>query len=340
MSTTGTTFTAMVMREAGAAPAPESRPIPEPGHGEALVRLKATSLNYHDLVNLSGVIRGGPWPRVPMSDGTGEVVAIGPGVTSIAVGQRVNLPFSPSWLRGGPSAEPRREVLGDTCDGCLQQYRCIAANALSVVPEHLSWAESATLPCAGVTAWSSLRAGALEPGDVVLTQGTGGVSLLAVQLAKANGATVIATSSSDQKLEVAKALGADHVINYRSSPEWHVATREITGGRGADIVIDVGGAGTMAKSIRATAMGGTIAIVGGLDGFSTEIALSQVLMQQIRLVGIAVGSVADQRDLCRSVTAAEIRPHISHTFEWDQLAEATRVQRANEHIGKIALLIP
>ena len=335
------TFTAMVMQSAGAAPEPELRDVPDPGHGEALVRLRATSMNFHDLVNLSGVIRGGPWPRVPMSDGTGEVVALGPGATGLSVGQRVNLPFSPSWLRGPPSAETRRDILGDTSDGCLQQYRCLAATALVAVPERLTAAEAATLPCAGVTAWTSLRAGALKPGDVVLTQGTGGVSLLAVQLAKAHGATVIATSSSDEKLDVAKRLGADHLINYRSTPDWHVATRDLTGGRGADIVIDVGGADTIAKSVRATAVGGTIAIVGGLGGFTNcDVPLSHVLMQQIRLVGIAVGSVADHRDLCRAIEVAGIRPHISHTFGWDQLAEAIRVQRANEHVGKIALLIP
>src|SRR5205814_3923386 len=150
---------------------------------------------------------------------------------------------------------------------------------------------------------TSLRAGGLKPGDVVLTQGTGGVSMLAIQLAKAHGATVIATSSSDDKLGVAKTLGADHVVNYRSCPDWHVAARDFTGGRGADIVLDVGGGGTLAKSIRAAAMGGTIAIIGGLESFNSEIALSHVLMQQLRLVGISVGSVADQHDLCRAVAA-------------------------------------
>ena len=334
------TYTAMVMQSAGSAPEPVSREIPVPGPGEALVRLRATSLNYHDLVNLRGVIRG-PWPRVPMSDGSGEVVAVGPGVANLAIGQRVNLPFSPRWLTGPISADTPRDVLGDTCDGCLQQYRCIAAAALVPVPDALSFAEAATLPCAGVTAWSSLRAGGLAPGDIVLTQGTGGVSLLALQLAKAHGATVIATSSSDEKLAVAKDLGADHLINYRSTPEWHITTREITGGRGVDIVIDVGGAGTIAKSVKATTSGGTVAIVGGLEGFSNcDVPLSYVLMQQIRLIGIAVGSVADQRDLCRAVAATQIRPHISHTFPWDQLDEAVRVQQASEHIGKIALLIP
>ncbi|MEO5841099.1 MAG: NAD(P)-dependent alcohol dehydrogenase [Acidimicrobiales bacterium] len=334
------TYTAMVMRTAGSAPEPEERPIPEPGQGEALVRLRATSMNYHDLVNLRGVIRG-PWPRVPMSDGTGEVVALGPGVAHLAVGQRVNLPFSPLWLSGPPSWDRPVEVLGDTSDGCLQQYRCMAAIALVPVPDSLSFAEAATLPCAGVTAWSSLRAGALEPGDVVLVQGTGGVSMLALQLAKAHGATVIATSSSDDKLKVATALGADHVVNYRTTPDWHVATREMTGGRGADIVIDVGGAGTIAKSVKATTAGGTIAIVGGLEGFTNcDVPLAQVLMQQIRLVGIAVGSVADHRDLCRAVEANGIHPHISHTFAWNRLDEAVRVQQANEHVGKITVLIP
>jgi NADPH:quinone reductase-like Zn-dependent oxidoreductase len=334
------TYTAMVMRSAGSAPEPEQRPIPEPGHGEVLVRLRATSMNYHDLVNLRGVIRG-PWPRVPMSDGTGEVAALGPGVAHLEIGQRVNLAFSPLWLSGPPSWDRPVEVLGDTSDGCLQQYRCMAAVALVPVPGSLSFAEAATLPCAGVTAWSSLRAGALEPGDVVLTQGTGGVSMLALQLAKAHGATVIATSSSDDKLQVAKSLGADHLINYRSTPDWHVAARELTGGRGVDIVLDVGGAGTIAKSVKAATAGGTVAIVGGLEGFSNcDVPLAHVLMQQIRLVGIAVGSVADQRDLCRAVAATGIHPHISHTFNWDQLDEAVRVQQANAHTGKITLLIP
>jgi NADPH:quinone reductase-like Zn-dependent oxidoreductase len=334
------TYTAMVMRAAGSPPEPESRPIPEPAPGEALVRLRASSLNYHDLVNLRGVIPG-PWPRVPMSDGSGEVVAVGDAVRTVTVGQRVNLSFNPAWLTGPPSPDTPRIVLGDTCDGCLQQYRCIDAAALVVVPAHLSDTEAATLPCAGVTAWSSLRAGRLRAGDVVLTQGTGGVSMLALQLAKAHGATVIATSSSDEKLEVARALGADHVINYRTNPDWHHATRELTRGRGADIVIDVGGAGTIAKSIRATTVGGTVAIVGGLEGFSNaDVPLSNVLMQQIRLVGIAVGSVADHRDLCRAIETSSIRPHISHTFTWDQLSEAVHVQQAGHHIGKIALTIP
>jgi NADPH:quinone reductase-like Zn-dependent oxidoreductase len=330
----------MVMRAAGSPPEPETRPIPEPGPSDALVRMRASSMNYHDLVNLRGVIPG-PWPRVPMSDGTGEVVAVGEEVRSVTVGQRVNLSFNPSWLTGPPSAFTPRTVLGDTCDGCLQQYYCIDAASLVVVPSHLNDTEAATLPCAGVTAWSALRAGDLQAGDVVLTQGTGGVSMLALQLAKVHGATVIATSSSDDKLAVARSLGADHVINYRTNTDWHQATRELTRGRGADIVIDVGGAGTIAKSVRATTVGGTVAVVGGLEGFSNcDVPLSNVLMQQIRLVGIAVGSVADHRDLCRAIETTAIRPHISHTFAWDQIDEAVRVQQANDHIGKIAVTIP
>ena len=330
----------MVMRAAGSAPEPEQRPIPEPGDGEVLVRLRASSLNYHDLVNLRGVIRG-PWPRVPMSDGTGEVVALGAGVTTVSVGQRVNLSFNPMWRSGPMTADTPRAVLGDTCDGCLQQYRCIDAAAVATVPEYLTDTEAATLPCAGVTAWTSLRAGALRPGDVVVTQGTGGVSMLALQLAKAHGATVIATSSSDDKLAVATSLGADHTINYRSTPDWHQVVRELTGGRGADIVIDLGGAGTITKSVKSATVGGTIAVVGGLEGFTNcDVPLSTVLMQQIRLIGIAVGSVADQRDLCRAVETSGIRPHISHTFGWEDLGEAVRVQQANEHIGKIAVTIP
>jgi NADPH:quinone reductase-like Zn-dependent oxidoreductase len=330
----------MVMRSAGSPLEPDQRAIPNPRDGEVLVRLRATSLNYHDLVNLRGVIRG-PWPRVPMSDGTGEVVALGAGVTTLSVGQRVNLSFNPMWRSGSMTADTPRAVLGDTCDGCLQQYRCIDAAAVVTVPDFLTDTEAATLPCAGVTAWTSLRASALQPGDVVVTQGTGGVSMLALQLAKAHGATVIATSSSDDKLAVARSLGADHTINYRTTPDWHQAVREITGGRGADVVIDIGGAGTITKSVKSATVGGTIAIVGGLEGFTNcDVPLSTVLMQQIRLIGIAVGSVADHRELCRAVETASIRPHISHTFGWGELDEAVRVQQANEHVGKIAVTIP
>ena len=239
---------AMVMDGPGEAPRAESRPVPDPSRGEAVVAVRASSMNYHDLVNLMGFIRG-PWPRVPMTDGCGEVVAVAPDVQGVAVGDRVVGAFHPLWLDGGLTRASLRATPGDTGDGWLQQHMAYPANALVPAPGHLSNGEAATLVCAGVTAWSALRAADVKPGDVVVTQGTGGVSLYAVQLAAASGATVIVTSSSDEKLETARSLGAHHLINYRTTPEWHKTVVGLTSGRGADMVIDLGGAETLAKSI-------------------------------------------------------------------------------------------
>jgi NADPH:quinone reductase-like Zn-dependent oxidoreductase len=334
------TYTAMVMNEPGALPAPVTRPIPEPGPTEVVVRLRATSMNYHDLVNLKGSIRGGPWPRVPMSDGAGEIAAVGNAVRSLRVGDRVVAAFSPRWLNGVATPRTRGDVLGDTRDGCLQQYLCIEESAVARTPLHLSDAEAATIPCAGVTAWTSLRGADVKAGDVVVAQGTGGVSLYVVQLAKAAGATVILTSSSDAKLDVGKSLGADHLVNYRTHPEWHKAVRELTGGEGADLVVDVGGVDTLAKSILATKMGGSIAIVGVLGGFGmAEIPYTTVMMQMQHVFGVAVGSAADLVALNAAMAATHIVPQISHHLDWTQIPEAMRVLGAQGHIGKIAITI-
>ena len=329
----------MVMAGPGEAPRPESRPVPEPGPGQAVVAVRASSMNYHDLVNLMGLIRG-PWPRVPMTDGCGEVVAVASDVDDVAVGDRVVGAFHPLWLDGALTREKHRITPGDTGDGWLQQHLVYPANALVAAPAHLSDGEAATLVCAGVTAWSALRVADVKPGDVVVTQGTGGVSLYAVQLAAAAGATVVVTSSSDEKLDTARSLGADHVINYVSTPEWHDAVIDITDGRGADLVIDLGGERTLAQSIKATRMDGTVAVIGVLSGFgAAEIPVTSVLTRQIRLQGIAVGSVAALRDLAAAMGSG-LRPHVSHTFDWTELAEAQRVQQAGEHTGKIAITIP
>ena len=329
----------MVMAGPGEVPRPESRPVTEPGPGRAVVAVRASSMNYHDLVNLIGLIRG-PWPRVPMTDGCGEVVAVAADVDDVAVGDRVVGAFHPLWLDGGLTREKHRITPGDTGDGWLQQHMTYPANALVAAPAHLSDGEAATLVCAGVTAWSALRVADVKPGDVVVTQGTGGVSLYAVQLAAAAGATVVVTSSSDEKLDTARSLGADHVINYVSTPEWHDAVIDITDGRGADLVIDLGGQHTLAKSINATRMDGTVAVIGVLSGFgAAEIPVTSVLTRQIRLQGVAVGSVAALRDLAAAMGSG-LRPHVSHTFDWTELAEAQRVQQAGEHTGKIAITIP
>ncbi len=333
-------YTAMVMGEAGAAPEAVQRPVPEPGPGEAIVRVAASSMNYHDVVNLIGLIKG-PWPRVPMSDGSGTVVDVGDGVTAVAAGDRVIGAFHPAWLDGRPRPETKRPMPGDTCDGWLEQFHPFPAEALIRVPEHLTDTQAATLPCAGVTAFSALEEGGLEVGDVVVTQGTGGVSLFALQLAKAAGATVILTSSSDEKLAIGQSLGADHLVNYRATPDWEKEVRDRTDGRGADIVLDIGGADTLGRSVLATRMDGTVAIVGGLGGFgSAEIPVSVAMTRNIRLVGITVGSVRAHRDLCAAIDAGGITPHISHTFGWDEIPEAMRVMQAGEHVGKIAVRLP
>jgi NADPH:quinone reductase-like Zn-dependent oxidoreductase len=331
----------MVMPDAGAPPEPVVRDVPEPGPGQAVVRIRASSLNYHDVVNLAGLIRG-PWPRVPLSDGAGEVVAIGEGVRRLAVGDRVTAAFHPTWLQGPPTPAAKRSVLGDTCDGCLQQHLLVDAAALVRTPDHLTDAEAATIPCAGVTAWSAVRIAEPKPGDVVVAQGTGGVSLWALQIAKAHGCVVVLTSSSDDKLEVGRALGADHVVNRSRTPEWHDVVREVSGGKGADLVVDVGGPGSLGRSVLATRMGGTVAIVGGLGGYTTpaEIPVSVAMTQNIRLIGVTVGSVVDHTDLCRAVTAAGIRPHVSHTFGWDDLAAGVALMEAHGHVGKIAIEVP
>jgi NADPH:quinone reductase-like Zn-dependent oxidoreductase len=333
------THRVMVMNAQGAAPELEQRPVGTPGEGEVLVKVNATSVNFHDSVNLQGLIWG-EWPRIPMSDGAGQVVAVGPGVTDLAVGDRVMGAFHPGWLDGSPTPAAKAELPGDSGDGWLQQYRVVAVAGLVVTPGHLTDVEAATLPCAGVTAWNALIEANIGPGDVVVTQGTGGVSLFAVQFARALGATVVLTSSSDEKLQIGSTVGATHLVNYRTTPEWEVGVMRLTGGRGADLVVDLGGPETLAHSVRATRMGGTVAVIGVLTGFGmAPMPIAEVMLNNIRVIGITVGSVLSFVELCELITRDQITPHISHVFEWTDLGEAVRVLRAGEHVGKIALTI-
>ena len=330
----------MVMAAQGAAPELVERPVGTPQGGEVLVKVNASSVNFHDTVNLAGLIWG-PWPRVPMTDGAGEIVAVGAGVTEVAVGDRVMGAFHPGWLDGPPTPEAKAEVPGDSEDGWFQQYRVAQVSGLVMTPAHLTDIEAATLPCAGVTAWNALVEANIGVGDVVLTQGTGGVSLFAVQFARALGATVILTSSSDEKLEVGSRLGATHLVNYRTNPEWDADVKRITNGRGADLVVDLGGPETLATSVRASRMGGTVAVIGVLSGFDgAPIPVADVMLNNIRVIGITVGSVLSFVELCELLVRDEIRPHISHEFDWTDLGEAVRVLQAGEHVGKIALRIP
>ena len=334
---------AMVMNGPGGPLETVDRPVGEPGPGQVLVKVKASSLNFHDNVNLMGLLPG-PWPRVPMSDGAGEVVAVGPdspGIEALQVGQRVMGAFHPSWLDGPPTPEAKRELPGDTGDGWLQQYRVADVAALVRTPDHLNDVEAATIPCAGVTAWSALVEANIGEGDVVVTQGTGGVSLFAVQLARALGATVILTSSSDDKLKVGSDLGATHLINYRTTTQWDAEVKRLTAGRGADLVVDLGGPATLAQSLHSARVGGTVAVIGVLSGFDmVPIAVAEVMLNNLRILGITVGSVRAHAQLCDFMSKASIKPHISHVFDWKDLDEALEVMRAGEHVGKIALTIP
>ncbi|OBI94138.1 NAD(P)-dependent alcohol dehydrogenase [Mycobacterium sp. 1245805.9] len=331
---------AMVMPGPGAPLETVDRPVDEPGPGQALVRVRASSLNFHDNVNLMGLLPG-PWPRVPMSDGAGEVVAVGPEVDGLQIGDRVMGAFHPGWLDGPPTPESKRELPGDTEDGWLQQYRVADAAGLVRTPGHLSDVEAATVPCAGVTAFSALMEANIGAGDVVVTQGTGGVSLFTVQLARALGATVILTSSSDDKLKIGSELGATHLVNYRETPNWEAEVKRLTAGRGADLIVDLGGPATVAQSVHSARVGGTVAVIGVLSGFDTApISVAEVMLNNLRIVGITVGSVRAHRALCELISATGIKPHISHTFDWQQLDEALAVMRAGEHVGKIAITIP
>ncbi len=331
---------AMVMNGPVAAVQAVERPVEQPGPGQVLVKVKASSLNFHDNVNLMGLIPG-PLPRVPMSDGAGEVVAVGPGVDGLRIGQRVMGAFHPGWLDGPPTPRAKRELPGDSGDGWLQQYRIADATGLVRTPDHLSDIESATIPCAAVTAWSALVEANIGNGDIVVAQGTGGVSLFAVQLARALGATVILTSSSDDKLKVGSDLGATHLINYRTTPEWETEVKRLTGGRGADLIVEVGGPATLAQSIRSARMGGTVAVIGVLSGFEmAPTPIPELMLNNLRVIGITVGSVRAHREVCELISSAGIKPYISHVFDWEKLEEALQVMRAGEHIGKIALTVP
>jgi NADPH:quinone reductase-like Zn-dependent oxidoreductase len=334
---------AMIMSGPGVPLERLETPVNPPGPGQVLVKVNASSLNFHDNVNLMGLLPG-PWPRVPMSDGAGEVVALGPGCAetqdALHVGQRVMGAFHPGWLDGPPTPEAKRALPGDTEDGWLQQYRVADATGLVCTPDQLTDVEAATLPCAAVTAFSALQEAGIGEGDVVVTQGTGGVSLFTVQLARALGATVILTSSSDDKLKIGSALGATHLINYRTTRHWEAEVKRLTAGRGADLVVELGGPATLAQSVHSARPGGTIAVIGVLSGFDTApISVAEVMLNNLRIVGITVGSVRAHRELCELISAADIKPHISHVFDWEKVDEAVAILRAGGHVGKIALTI-
>jgi len=316
------------------------RDVPRPGRGEVLIRNHATSLNFHDLVGIAGGIANTTYPRVPFSDNAGVVEAVGEGVHGIAVGDRVLAGFFPHWLSGAPDREAMAIVLGDQIDGALQSHFVAPASALARIPAHLDFLEASTLGCAGLTAWRALTAASppILAGDTVLIQGTGGVSLFALALAKQMGARIVVTSSSDAKLERARDLGADVLINYKSRPDWAAAVLEATDGRGADVVIEVAGGSTLSQSIAACCFGGRISLIGVLTGFdASEFPLAQVMIANQTIAGITVGNIAELRALCRAVEQSELRPVVDRTFSIDKVEEAIALMESQSHMGKIVI---
>jgi len=316
-------------------------PTPQPGPGQVLVRIKAATLNYRDLLTIKGGYGSRQkFPLIPVSDGAGVVEAAGAGVREFAPGVRVVGSFFETWISGEPSAAKIQGALGSAVDGVLAEYRVFPSQALVRTPDHLTDVEAAALPCAGLTAWSAVvKLGGVKAGQTVLTQGTGGVSIFALQFAKMCGARVIATSSSDAKLERLKSLGADVTINYRTVPDWGRMARELAG-QGVDLVVEVGGVGTLNESIRAIRIGGTIAFIGVLAGPPpTELRLPLMVMQQQRLQGVTVGSVEDLQAMCDAIAINKMKPVIDKTFPFDQAAEAFRYMASGSHFGKVAIAV-
>ncbi|MBX7540478.1 zinc-dependent alcohol dehydrogenase family protein [Qipengyuania sphaerica] len=312
---------------------------PPPAAGEITVELKASSLNYHDYAVVKGMIPTAEG-RIPMSDGAGVITAVGDGVNEFAVGDRVLSTFFPDWLDGSPPQTAFTRVPGDGIDGYAREAITAPSHWFTRAPAGFSHAEAATLTCAGLTAWRALFVDyALKPGDTVLVQGTGGVSIFALQFAKAAGATVIATSSSDEKLERVKELGADHLINYKEVQAWGPKALEITGGQGVDCVVEIGGAGTLDQSMLATRVGGHVALIGVLAGFAGPVQTALLFSKNLTVQGLTVGSRKMQQDMVAAIEANGIRPQISDTFALENLAEAFRHQESGSHFGKIAVEI-
>lgn len=308
-----------------------------PGPNQIRVRIHASSLNFHDLGVVSGHMPSAD-RRIPMADGAGIVEEVGEGVSDFTVGDHVVSTFFPTWLNGDPVNGDFSTVPGDGVDGYAREWVVADATSFTRAPKGWTHAEAATLTTAGVTVWRALIVnGGVKAGDTVLVQGTGGVSVFALQVAKALGATVIATSSSDEKLERVRQLGADHLINYRREPEWAKPVLEITAGRGVDHVIEVGGAGTLAQSIKAARVAGHIALIGVLTGPAGPVPTAGLTVRQQRLQGLIVGSRQHQQDLVRALDVLPIRPVISKSFPLADLGEAFRLQQAGGHFGKISI---
>lgn len=313
------------------------RPVPEPQAGEVLVQWHATSLNFHDYLVAIGAIPV-PEGRIPMSDGAGEVVALGEGVSQWAVGDKVMSMFFPKWVEGKPTMAKTRAISGETADGFMVEQSCVAASAITAIPAGYSYAEAATLPCACTTAWRGLMVeGGLQAGETVLIEGTGGMSMFGMQLALAAGAKVYATTSSTGKAERLLEMGATAVVNYKEEVRWGKTINKMAGG-GVDHVLDVGGGSTMVNSIEAAAIGGHIVAIGILgNGRKGEITFPKLFFKHLRMSGIAVGSRVMQEDMIRAINISGMKPLIDRSFAFEELAAAFEYQASGAHFGKIVL---
>lgn len=317
------------------------RPDPKPGAGQVLVRLRAATLNYRDLVTTAGGY-GSHQRRenlIPLSDGAGEVIETGEGVTKWQTGDRVVGHIFPKWQTGRPNEERLSHSLGGSADGVACQYRVFGEDEILRVPDHLNYEEAAALPCAALTAWVSVIAqGQIGPGQSVLTQGTGGVSLFALQFAKMAGAEIVATSSSEEKLERLRNLGANHVINYRDDPNWgHTALKHVS--NGVDLVVEIGGGATMAQSLRAVRMGGTISVIGVVAGARHDLNVPVLILKNVRLQGASAGNLDQFADMLAAMAHHELHPVMDKTFPLAELRAALEHLKSGRHVGKIAIAI-
>jgi NADPH:quinone reductase-like Zn-dependent oxidoreductase len=317
------------------------RPEPQPGPGHVLLQMRAFSLNYRDLMVVKGVYNPKQrLPLIPLSDGVGKVAAVGEGVTRVKVGDRVAGIFMQKWLCGKITEDKARSSLGAQAEGVLAEYVVLHEEGVIHVPEHLTDEEAATLPCAAVTAWHALMTeGGVGPGDTVLVLGTGGVSLFGLQFARLAGARVLATSSSDAKLERVAQLGASDGINYKKNPDWDKMARALTGGMGVDHVVEVGGPGTLPQSLRAVRMGGRISLIGVLADGSNQVNPLPILMKNVRVQGIYVGSRDMFEAMNRAIVVHHLRPVVDRVFAFQEVREALRYMERGAHFGKICIHI-
>ncbi|PMB53758.1 NAD(P)-dependent alcohol dehydrogenase [Fischerella thermalis CCMEE 5201] len=317
------------------------RPEPEPKAGQVLIRVRATSLNYRDLIVAQGTYGSGQkYPLIPMSDGAGEVVAVGEGVTRVKVGDRVAGIFFQNWIYGQLTRQKMKSDLGGGIDGMLAEYVVLHQDGLVVLPNHISYEEGATLPCAAVTAWHAVvTKGNVGAGETVLVLGTGGVSIFALQFAKIHGARVIITSSSNEKLARAKELGADETINYKITPDWEKQVYELSDRTGVDHVVEVGGAGTLPKSLQAVRIGGHISLIGVLSGRGEQVDPLPILFKSLTVQGIYVGSREIFEDMNQAIAQHQIKPVIDRVFGFNEAQQAYAYLQSAAHFGKVVIQV-